>query len=110
MTDKVICIKTKRVMESSDVPQKFPALAQRVIESEAGWGTRPDGFLVALDIDAFNRRANEIVSAGTYAEYSRVDGEPVPCYVTAETHAKLVEGNGSVWLHLKPNDYSWKVE
>jgi hypothetical protein len=90
--------------------QKFPALAQRVTESEAGWGTRPDGFLVALDIDAFNERAQKIKNAGSYAEFSYVDGEPQPCFVTEETHAKLVAGNGSVWLHLRPNDYSWKVE
>ena len=89
---------------------KYPAFYQTMTESEAGWGTRPDGFLVALTTEAFYARAQKIKEAGSYAEYSRVDGAPIACYVTEDTQNKLLENNGSVWLFLRPSDLSWKVE
>jgi len=108
--EKVVCIKTKQAVNASDVQQKFPAVYQTLTESEARWGTRPDGFLVALSAAAFRARAKDIMDACSYEEYTRVDGDPIPCFVTAETYKAMAEGNGSLWLHISQNDKSWMVQ
>lgn len=81
------------------------AYFSRVTEYEAGWGNRPDGFLIAKTEALFTERAKSIKAAGTYAEFSSVDHGPKLCKVTEEMHKQL-EVKGTVWT----NDKSWFVE
>jgi hypothetical protein len=81
------------------------AYYNRVREFEAGWGNRPDGFLVAKTKEQFNDKAKEIKAAGSYAEFSTVEGEPILCLVTDDMAAQL-EAKGTVWLNSK----DWLVE
>lgn len=76
-----------------------------VREFTAGWGSRPDGYLVASTKELFLERAREIKAAGTYAEYSAVQGEPTLCLVTDEMAARL-KSKGTVYLDGK----DWFVE
>lgn len=76
-----------------------------VREYEAGWGNRHDGYLVAKTKEQFNAKAAEIKAAGSYAEYSTVEGPATLCIVTDEM-AKTLEEKGAVWLNGK----DWFVE
>ena len=80
--------------------KQFTAFYNTVTESEAGWGTRFDGYLIALTEEKFNERAASIKAAGSYQEFSYVDGPPKLCIVTEEMHKRLVE-NGTVWTNEK---------
>ncbi|AFH14914.1 hypothetical protein LU11_gp383 [Pseudomonas phage Lu11] len=85
--------------------KQFTAFYNTVTESEAGWGSRFDGYLIALTEEAFNARAEKIKAAGSYQEFSYVDGPPKVCIITEEMHKQLVE-HGTVWT----NDKSWLLK
>lgn len=76
-----------------------------VREFESGMGSRADGYLVASTKELFFAKAREIKDAGSYAEFSAVQGEPILCLVTDEMAEKL-KSNGTVWLDGK----DWFVE
>lgn len=63
-------------------------------------GSRPDGYLVAQTKELFIAKAREIKTAGTYAEFSTVEGEPILCLVTDDMAEKL-KPTGAVWLDSK---------
>lgn len=81
------------------------AYYNRVREFESGMGSRPDGFLIAQTKELFLEKAREIKAAGTYAEFSTVEGEPTLCLVTDEMAEKL-KSTGTVWT----DDKDWRVE
>ena len=65
---------------------------QQFLESEAGWGTRPDGYLLAETEEKVRAATKECMERqeeyfkskgvkGTPAEYSRPCGEPYRCEV-----------------------------
>ncbi|MND90015.1 hypothetical protein D3C80_820910 [compost metagenome] len=89
----------------NNAEKQFTAFYNSVTESEAGWGTRFDGYLIALDEKKFYERADKIKAAGSYQEYSRVDGPPKLCIITEEMHQRLVE-HGTVWT----NEKSWLLK
>lgn len=76
-----------------------------VTEYEAGWGNRPDGYLIAKTKEQFIAKAADIKAAGSYAEFSSVNGEPKMCLVTDDM-AQQLEANGTVWTNKK----DWLVE
>jgi hypothetical protein len=76
-----------------------------VTEYESGWGNRPDGYVVAKSEELFNAKAVEIKAAGTYAEFSSVNGPAKLCLVTDEM-AKTLEEKGAVWV----NGSEWHVK
>lgn len=78
-----------------------------VTERESGWGSRPDGYLVAKTKEQFVTKAAKIKAAGSYQEFSSVDGEPRLCLITDEMAAKLEAAEeGAIWT----NDKSWFIE
>lgn len=85
---------------------KNVAYYAHVIEYESGWGSRPDGHLVALDKESFNTKAKEINSQRG-EEYSRVGSDPKLCLITDEMKEKL-EKFGVIWTGNNKKD--WIVE
>lgn len=81
------------------------AYYNRVREFESGMGSRPDGYLVASTKELFLEKAKEIKAAGTYQEFSTVEGPPILCLVTDEM-AEQLKAKGTVWLDSK----DWFVE
>lgn len=70
-----------------------------VTESERGWGTRPEGHLIALTLEQFNKRAMEIKAAGNIDLYSTVNGPALRCVVTPEMMQRLqASADGTIWV------------
>lgn len=92
---------------------------QKWLESERGWGTRPDGFSLHIskeDLAAFVREYWEKMPESVPDEYSRPDGEPYLCPVNARIYEKVstskngIRGLGTApypggidgWVSCKP--------
>lgn len=78
-----------------------------VTEYEQGWGSRHDGYLVALSLDDFKTKQNEIEKAGEYTCYSRIDNKPKLCEITEEMEILLNENSKVVWTGK--NKTEWLV-
>ena len=89
-------------------------VCQKWEESEAGWGTRPDGYTLHVDREAatrwakaFWKRQREVCGPGTPSEYSRKDGEPYECPVDDELYEQIVAaGDGAEAYALGLTDTS----
>lgn len=70
------------------------AICQKWLESERGWGVRPDGFSLHLTLDGrkayIDNYTNERGTGVVPDEYDRPDGEPFSIYVTQEIFEMLV--------------------
>jgi hypothetical protein len=78
-------------------------IGQNWEESEAGWGTRPDGFTLHLTledhkqyVDSYWKRQkafyDERIGEGiTPSEYTRTSGNPKPIIVNDETYQAMVK-------------------
>ena len=106
-------------------------VVQNWLESEAGWGVRPDGFTVHINrgqrdayVSWYNAAFNNKPTAP--AEYTRADGDPFEVEVSIELFNKIttaslkkVKGRAINGIHGKKNywnkkslsdeDISWPV-
>lgn len=82
--------------------KKFPVVVQKWEETEAGWGTRPDGYSLHLteeDRAAYVKEANErqhaffksqgLKDGQVPHEYDRVDGDPYLADVDEATYLEV---------------------
>ena len=83
------------------------AYIQEWEESEAGWGTRPDGFRIYATQDAAKAgtdqvwaRQKEICGTETPSEYSRPYGDVLPYEVSDELY-KLIEAGAFCYFQFK---------
>jgi hypothetical protein len=79
-------------------------VCQKWEESESGWGCRPIGYTLHATrahhyrfVTEFWRRQKETLGEDTPAEYTREDGEPYECPVTAAVQAFVVASEDGVW-------------
>ncbi len=78
-----------------------------VTEYESGWGSRPDGYLIALSREAFEAKAKEIDSQ-TGHEFSRTE-KPRIGFVTDAMNERLnVAPLKCLWISDKPTE--WLVD
>jgi len=77
-----------------------PVVIQEWLESERGWGTRPDGYSLHKD---GNSRAEFIkdywkkMPEAVPDEYSRPCGEPTTAYVDKATYTKVTKSKNGIW-------------
>lgn len=80
-------------------------ICQNWVESEAGWGTRPDGMTIhknLADHAAFIKAYWDKQPKGpTPAEYSRPDGQPFEVELNAKDkiYSKLIKSKNGIWEH-----------
>jgi len=79
-------------------------ICQKWEESERNWGTRPDGFTLHATlahrdqfVAAFWRRQRAAFCEETPSTYTREDGAPYECPVTAEIYTFVCAGGDGVW-------------
>lgn len=97
--------------------KKFPVVVQEWIESESGWGQRPDGISVHLDTESCKKYieqywANEKKrnpSGKTPECYSREDGRPFVKTVGEKVYQRLIENRdkghfGIQYWHMRDLD------
>lgn len=92
-----------------------PVVLQHWEESEAGWGTRPDGVTLHLSEEhrrqyvlAYWKEEHERTGGKTPSEYTREVGDPIVFDVDQETYDKLVASSDgslrlwrSAWIKLR---------
>lgn len=97
--------------DGDSVPPKeektFTIVVQKWEESEAGWGCRPDGWTMHLNVEAHakymkdfsDRQAADYAKTRTVpAEYTRPDGNAYPMDVDEETYEKVKAAKGKyIW-------------
>jgi len=78
-------------------------ICQKWLESEAGWGTRPDGYTLHLTeahrvrfVAEFWRKQKEHLGEETPPEYTREDGEPYECPVTRTIYLAVQESGDGI--------------
>ncbi len=75
-----------------------PVVMQLWLESEAGWGQRPDGcslHLTTTHLEKFNKAYWAKMPAATPSEYSRPCSEPKTVLVDAKMLAIIKKNKGS---------------
>lgn len=68
---------------------------QSWLETERGWGQRPDGFTLHRNEEEhqeFVRNYWSEMPTPTPEEYSRPDGDPVAIWIPDDVHARLITG------------------
>lgn len=68
-------------------------ICQRWVESEAGWGVRPDGFSLHVGREALEKFIKEYwrgMPAAPPSEYSRPEGAPYTTGVDEDTYREVV--------------------
>jgi hypothetical protein len=83
------------------VTNKHTVVKQFWIESERGWGTRPDGYTLHLnktDRHAFIKAYWDRMPREVPVEYSRPEGEPVLVDVDGATFEKIKASRNGIWL------------
>lgn len=71
-----------------------------VVEYEAGWGSRHDGYLYAVDSESFKAKKAEVEQGG-YEDFDRVD-DPDTILVSEEDWNEVNEHEGhAVWMDRK---------
>lgn len=83
-------------------------VCQRWVESEAGWGTRPDGFSLHVGREALERFVREYwdrMPDTAPSEYSRPEGSPYAASVDEATYREVAEsGIGIRRYDIAPAD------
>lgn len=80
-------------------------LAQQWIESERGWGVRPDGYSLHIDDDcrrAFIKKYWDGMPNATPAVFSAPYGDPELIPVTEEVYNTVAESPKGVWWPTLP--------
>jgi len=94
-----------KLLEAKPVQLSKVAIMETWTESEAGWGTRPDGVSLHLTKEDYKSFTKEYWdsqdSVATPDEYSREDGNPKVVNVSDELFNKLNESDNGirVWQH-----------
>ena len=81
--------------------KKFKVLRQDWVESERGWGIRPDGYSLHLnseDLDKFVRQYWSRMPDQVPDEYSRPSGEPVWVEVDGNKYLQVQESDCGEWF------------
>lgn len=90
----------------------FFVVGQKWEESEAGWGTRQDGWSFHKDMDARNRYVDDYWAKQpdvVQDEYSREDGDPATVRVSEELYKEVMEkGSVRLWLNRLEQYENWK--
>jgi hypothetical protein len=83
--------------------QSKTVICQKWEESEAGWGTRPDGYTLHLTrehrdryVKDFYEKQRKLLGEATPPEYTRVDGDPYECPVTDKIYARVLKAGDGV--------------
>lgn len=94
------------VERDSDLDKKHFVICQEWLETERGWGTRPDGYSLHLirtdlllkdaDVRAFIREYWESMPDEVQDEYSKPCGEHYVCEIDGETYCKLKESKNGL--------------
>lgn len=74
-------------------------MRQNWLESERGWGTRPDGYSLHINKvhrDQFIEEYNETLPKEVPDEYSRPEGKPFVISVDDETFAEVKKSKNGV--------------
>lgn len=90
--------KLTSVAEKGEIQREV--VVQKWEESEAGWGTRPDGFTIHLndeDRKTFIKKYWARMPDEAPDEYSRPSGTPYKAYVDEKTYAKLKKSKNGIW-------------
>lgn len=74
-----------------------------MLESEAGWGQRPDGNIYSLEKIKLEEKIKAIQKHNSYECYSRPTG-PIEIVVITEEFATEIHKNGAVWSDNAPGD------
>lgn len=78
-------------------------------EYEAGWGCRPDGYIVSLSKEFLVAKVEELNSRPRGAYGHDVYEKPKLCVITEEFAKKISESEGG-YLHAPNNHSSWLVD
>ena len=79
---------------------KFTVIRQNWLESERGWGQRPDGYTLHLttsDRDAYVRAYWDRMPDEVPDEYSRPDGQPILVDVDKATYELVKASKNGMW-------------
>lgn len=79
---------------------KFSVVRQDWLESERGWGCRPDGYTLHLtksDRDAFVKAYWDRMPDEVPDEYSRPEGQPTLVDVDEATYEKVKASKNGMW-------------
>lgn len=79
-------------MKSGKNPQKYVVIVQEWLESEFGWGQRPDGYSLHLtteDLKAFLEEYWAEMPKEVPDEYSRPDGSPYCAEVEEKVYLEV---------------------
>jgi hypothetical protein len=69
-----------------------------MLESEAGWGTRPDGYIYGATKEAVETALKKVAAAASYEEYSRPNSDIVLVEVNEDLYDKLHCSDGpTLW-------------
>lgn len=88
----------------------MPALyCGQVTEYELGWGSRPDGWLVATTRSGYEAKQQEIHDQGDYELFYRASS-PTLVHVTDEFFAKVAATEGqAMWTNLPSANWAVQV-
>lgn len=76
-----------------------PIICSTVTEYERGWGLRPDGMIVAISQEAFDRKASDLNYCGDAEEYSTVDNPKGELkLISEEDYENLFLKRESAWI------------
>lgn len=84
------------------VGHRHRVLCQKWLESESGWGTRPDGYSLHRgeeDRQAFVEEYWKGMPNTPPSEYSRPDGTPYRCFVDDLTYRKIAARPHGIRCH-----------
>lgn len=85
-------------MASSE--KKYPIICQEWVESERGWGIRPDGcslHLTVADCKRFIKEYWDKMPDEVPDEYSRPSGEPFVVDIDQKTYDEVCTSECGVW-------------
>lgn len=86
----------------------YKAICQKWEESERGWGTRPDGYTLHLNLEDMEKFIEEYWAGmpdQAPSEYSRPCGTPYACIVDLKTYEEIKSTKHG--LSHYDNDYPW---
>ena len=71
-----------------------------IMESEAGWGQKPDGHIIAISAEALEAKVKEVEDAGDYNIYWRTVGVSGLVILSEEGYQELnADDKGAFWVN-----------
>jgi hypothetical protein len=99
---------TKEVTATTEVPQRFIGYYSVATEYESGWGSRPDGVIIALDKEVLLAKIAEVNKQQGH-EFSRCE-QPKLCIITEEMANKIKNNKDYGFLWTNENSKHWLIE